>query len=263
MPFTTEPAGVTEADLRTYCRRYRPKDVPAAVWEPVAAAVEDLILRAGDNTFDRVKKDLQLLGEATRLLHQDHQAVDLEAVFTDAALVTFARHWSTKSPKSQENLRGRWRRLRDCHAGLPFRRDRKQDGDRVGTMQPVAVLGVVHELESKAAAEADRPGAEAFLRVLTAVRGRDGKDAAGVEGVWSAQLTATTWSRAREFAAEHGHPLTRADLRAAVVHEVLTEVAVPAAYLARQHGLTRRELDLALTHPAPETEVTRSLLRGP
>lgn len=259
---TTETVHPTEDELGAYCRRYRPLEVPEEVWAPVAAEAVDLVLHAGDLTLDRVKKDLQLLGEAVRLLHLEHRKVALKTVFDDTSLVTFGRHWASKSPKSQENLRGRWRRLRDCHAGVPFRRDRRKDGDRVGAMQCMDVLAGVHRLESRATSEVDLADAGAFVAVLSALRARAGKDVAGPEGSWSAQLPAATWDGARRFAAAHGHPLTRADLRAAVVHEVLTDVTVPAAVVVRRGGLTRRELDLALTHATAEPGSARRLLRG-
>ena len=247
-------------ELARFLANYQPTGVPAHLWQPIAAAAATLVLRAGQPTRLRVEKDVQLVGAVVAHLLERGRPVTLDEALSDSTLLSFDSALQA-SAKTKENKRGIHRRLQAAHRGLPWRAERRADGDRVAKLTPhtdLASLNRVHAAAQSAAP--DDQDARAFLDALRAARAQRAATPAHVADVDEAM-----WARARRYAEDQGLPLTKPRLRALVTHEVL-DLAEPVAVLVSRFALTRRDLDLGLTRIAglPPTTAPgiQELLRG-
>lgn len=260
VPSTPATHGLNDpAELARFLSAYRPQGVDQHVWGQVADAAASLVMRAGEPTRLRVEKDIQLLGAVVAHLVDRARPITLEEALTDTTLLTFDTSL-TVGQKTRENKRGILRRLQAVHHGLPWRVERRADGARVKSLVSHTSVDTLHRLlVSAQSTAAEDPTAAAFVEEVSQARALRAADPA------APNLDAGTWERARSFAKQHGWHLTRPILRAVVTHEVLNQKD-PVAVLVAGHGLTRRDLDLALTRavelPDVPNNAHRALLRG-
>lgn len=249
--------------LRRYLEAYRPFDVAEHVWLRIAREAIELVLRAGRPTRLRVEKDIQCVGHVVAHLVDRGRPTTLDEVLEDRTILSYDLQLQKRSAASRtrENQRGILRRLQAAHRGLPWRQPRRADGERVATMVQPSALDRLQGLEGLAHAAATdntHPDAILALETLATARAiRAGKDAA---------IGTFAWLATRRFAEDHGMPLTKVILSAAITYEVLGQ-QLPAAVLITTYRLTRRDLDLALvlakTLPRVPSAEHVELLRGP
>lgn len=245
-------------ELERFLANYRPKDVPETVWGAVSAPAAALVLAAGELTRLRVEKDIQLLGAVVAHLHERGRPISLEEAMSDATLLSFDADLAV-APKSRENKRGIARRLQAVHRGLPWRTARREDGQRIEKLVRRTQLVSLERVLRIATDAADQDAtAAAFVAAVAGSRARR-------RGNPDGEVSAKVWETARGFSGRHGLELTRAGLRSLLTHEVLA-IGEPVAVLAATYGLTRRDLDLALTQvgalPAVPSNTHHDLLRG-
>ncbi|MDT0165740.1 hypothetical protein Q9R32_09245 [Actinotalea sp. AC32] len=249
------------AHVRARLEDYRPTGVPATTWEVVRAEAVDLALLAGPNDEARARKDLELIGDVVRHLHSTGVDITVGQVLSDATLASYdtAQLAGGAAGGTVENKRGRFRRLQATHRGVPWRKPRRADGERLESLvQPEVLEDLARMMPSGAAPDpAARHGARALAAAWEDARQRRrGSDSS---------LPAAVWASAREYARSQGRPITRAELDAAATYEILAEPQ-PAARLMQSYRLTRRDLDCAvvLAGRLPETPEPehRGLLRG-
>ncbi|WP_209715807.1 hypothetical protein [Marmoricola sp. OAE513] len=255
------------AELQRFLTSYRPSAASESTWVLIAPAVVDLVTRAGPLTRLRVEKDIQCVGHVVAHLISTGRPVTLEEVLDDRTLLSYDLVLQRRSPggRTRENQRGILRRLQAVHRDLPWRQPRRADGARVAAMIQPATLDALRHTEASALRHASDPTstlhqeAAAFLTVLAQARTEQDITAAttAAGGDTTTQANAR-WRAARSFAASRSMNLTKPVLAAAITYEVL-EQDEPVAVLISNHGLTRRDLDLALTraqglplHPEPE-----------
>lgn len=259
-PDTTPVLADDPAELDRFLTEYRPSRLPERQWLAVAPDAVALVKSAGPLTRARVEKDIQTLGAVATRLVERSRPLTLEEALSDRTMLDFdlALGRDGASDKTRENRRGILRRLQAVHRDVPWRRERRSAGERISRLAPASLAEELSHLVELAEA-ADSPAAVAFLTEVTAARGcRLGASDARTE------TTPETWTQARRFAEDRGVRLTRTVLSAAVTHEVLLE-AQPLAVLIPTAGLTRRDLDLGLTHVAPTSALSdeqRNALRG-
>ena len=267
----TCPDGITPAapdaaaELDRFLDAYRPKEVPEAVWLPIARVATSLVRRSGVLTRLRVEKDIQAVGAVVAHLVKRGRPVTLAEVLSDATLLSYDMDLQAAGARTRtrENKRGILRRLQAVDRGLPWREQRRADGERItGLVNHEAVNQLQRLLRIADAAVADDADpdleAEAFITAVAAARaervqsGHPDPDDAG-------------WTSARAFGQRHGISLTKRTLRGIVTHELLAQPA-PVAVLAAKFHLTRRDLDLALTEvgglPSVPDAGHHALLRG-
>lgn len=232
------------SELGRFLAAYRPSGVEAAVWDQIAAPAAALVMRAGAPTRLRVEKDIQLLGAVTAHLVTRGREITLEEALDDTTLLSFDNSLCA-SDKTRENKRGIMRRLQAVHRGLPWRAERRPDGERAQNFTSHAEVRELQRVLSAAEelAAADDPDAAAFAAAVTNARRRREVNSQ------TPDADQATWDGARRFAADRGWPMTRRTLRAVITHEVL-ERPEPVAVLIDGLALTRRDLDLALTRVA-------------
>ncbi|RYP84227.1 hypothetical protein EKO23_16330 [Nocardioides guangzhouensis] len=273
MPTDTHPAaaprlGADRAELEEFLLAYRPTGVPDEAWTSVHGEATRLVLDAGELTRLRVEKDIQVLGAVAAHLLDRGRLLTLDELLSETTLLSYDATL-TASRKTRENKRGILRRLQSVHHGVPWRQARRSDGERVASLISHNLVPHLHRVELAARdllslpaarrGDVDQTGATDFLEALDRAR------AARVAGRKTTSPEASTWRRARAFAREHGMDMTVPVLRALVTHELLT-AETPVATAIGRHGLTRRDLDLALTSaaelPKLPGEDVRALLRG-
>ena len=261
MTATTPVGGLADVPVRILevLDGYTPTGVAEGVWAGVFPEARGLVLRAGPVSLRRVETDLQAIAAAVRHLVARGRPVTLVEVLADSTLDSLDQDLAIagRTPKTREKLRGQLRRLQAARNGVPWRRPRRADGTRAATLPGPELAGWLAGLVDRAVAAAaagDRDAA-ALVAVVAVVR----RDRRG------ARVEAGQWAGARRCAKALGVALTRPELDAAVVHEVLLEDA-PLAVLAARHRLTRRDLDLGLAHarllPDTPSDLVRSALRG-
>jgi hypothetical protein len=246
-------------ELERFLRAYQPTGLARPAWATIRDDGVELVLRAGALTRLRVEKDIQLLGAMAAHCHGAGRPISLDEVLSDRTLLSFDTVLRA-SDKTRENKRGIARRLQSVHRGLPWRAERRADGERVRHLTGPEEIDRLARLEGLARENADPDvEAEAFLRAVDharALRGRGSK---------VKSLDDQTWAAARRFATEQGWTMTWPRLCRAMTHEVLGE-SRPAALLITDVGLTRADLDLALTAaaglPDAPSEVHQGMLRG-
>ena len=271
----SDPARVHAAggsSSREFLLAYRPTGVDDAVWLPVREAAAELVLRAGAPRRLRVEKDIQALGAVAAHQVQRGRPVTLDEMLSDTTLLSYDSQL-VASRKTRENKRGILRRLQAAHHEVPWRQSRRCDGERLSSLVPAHRLRDLHRVERRAqgvlaapnptTAPRERTEATHFLEALEAAR-RDRRRGASCS---TSALTATFpgWASGRAFADRNGLRLTIPIMRALATHEVLVE-PLPVTVLIARFGLSRRDLDLALTAAAdlPDRPATSAgeLLRG-
>lgn len=265
-PDTVSPAALDDpAELDRFLDAYRPKQVPEAVWLPIAPAASSLVRRSGEVTRLRVEKDIQAVGAVVAHLVKRGRPVTLAEVLSDATLLSCDGDLQANGAKmrTRENKRGILRRLQAVDRGLPWREQRRADGERVtGLVNQEAVNQLQRLLRTADAAVADDadpdPEAKAFITAVAAARAVRVKSG-------PSDPDDTDWTSARAFGQRHGVSLTKRTLRSIITHELLAQPA-PVAVLAARFHLTRRDLDLALTEvgglPSVPDAGHHTLLRG-
>lgn len=253
------PATNDTEELGRFLTSYRPDGVAPEVWMSVSEPAVSLVMRAGEPTRLRVEKDIQLLGAVVAHLVDRGRPITLEEALADTTLLSFDTSLRV-AKKTRENKRGILRRLQAVQHGLPWRVERRADGERVKNLVSHTAVDTLNRLLVCAQSTASKdPAAAAFLEEVS--RARELRAA----GTAAPNLVSGTWERARSFASQHGWHLTRPVLRAVVTHEVLSQKE-PVALLVAGYGLTRRDLDLALTGavglPDVPSDADRALLRG-
>lgn len=246
-------------ELERFLRAYQPTGLAEPDWATIRDDVVELVLRAGALTRLRVEKDVQLLGAMASHCHGVGRPISLEEVLSDRALLSFDTVLRA-SDKTRENKRGIARRLQSVHRGLPWRAERRADGERVDDLAGPEEIDRVAKLEKLAREKAAKDvGAEAFLRAVRHARELRGR------GSKVKSLDDQTWVTARRFATAQGWAMSWPRLCRTMTHEVLGE-SRPAALLITDAGLTRADLDLALTAaaglPATPSAVHQGMLRG-
>jgi hypothetical protein len=248
------------AELDRFLADYAPTGLTAERWAPLAPDAIALVKRAGPLTRVRVEKDIQALGAVAARLLERNRDLSLDEALADTTLLDFdlALARGGASDKTRENRRGILRRLQAVHHDVPWRQARRTDGERVDALPPPALAGEIAHLIAVAARDQGADAAAFVDAVQTARRARRGHGEAGT-------VDPADWRRARAFAERHGLGLTQRVLAAAVTHEVLL-TEPPVAVLIAAAGLTRRDLDLGLTHaaalPDQPSDQHRAVLRG-
>jgi hypothetical protein len=252
----------TAAEIDRFLSAYTPTGLSGARWQTLAPDAIALVKAAGPLTHNRVKRDIQALGAIAARLQERGRVLTLDEALADATLLDYdlALQRGNAAERTRESHRGILRRLQATHHGVPWRRDRRADGDRAKDLPSPRLVAdlarVVTAAEASDDADAD---ATALLAAVTAAR----QARRGVESAPTPD--AATWRRARAFALQHELNLTALLLTAAVTHEVLLD-ARPLAVLAADAALSRRDLDLGLSHlaglPATPSAADRAALRG-
>ncbi|MAS55652.1 MAG: hypothetical protein CMJ44_13700 [Pimelobacter sp.] len=214
--------------------------------------------RAGALTRLRVEKDIQLLGAVAAHLAERGRSITLDEVLSDTTLLSFDTSLQV-SHKTRENKRGIARRLQAAHRGLPWRAEKRSPGVRAAQLVPHSEVSTLHRILRDADEAGSDSDAVAFRLAVDAAR------TARRDSATPSAVADGDWVRARRFAARHGWNLTHRLLKACVTHETL-DLDQPVAVLVRDYGLSRRDLDLALTsvHAMPALPDSRrhDLLRG-
>lgn len=257
-PNTSESIDAPDA-LDSFLKAYRPTSVTEENWAAIADDAVQLVLRAGALTRLRVEKDIQLLGAVVAHLIERGRPVTLDEALSDATLLSFDTSLKV-GEKTKENKRGITRRLQAVHRDLPWRAEKRTPEERTDNLVAHTEVATMHRILGHAHAMGDDSEGVAFIAAVSAAReARRGQG--GGPGA-----SAHDWAPAREFAGRYGWNMTQRLLKACVTHEVLN-TDQPLAVVIRDHGLSRRDLDLALTRvrdlpdlPAPPHH---DLLRGP
>lgn len=257
-PNTSDSLDAPEA-LDRFLTAYRPTSVTEENWALVADDAVQLVLRAGALTRLRVEKDIQLLGAVVAHLIERGRPVTLDEALSDATLLSFDTSLQV-SEKTKENKRGITRRLQAVHRGLPWRAEKRTPEERTDNLVAHTEVDTMHRILGHAHAMGDDAEGVAFTAAVSAAREARRGQGAGPGA------SAHDWASARGFAGRYGWNMTQRLLKACVTHEVLN-TDQPLAIVIRDHGLSRRDLDLGLTRvrdlpdlPAPSLH---DLLRGP
>lgn len=245
--------------LVSFLTAYRPTSVTDANWALIADDAMQLVLRAGALTRLRVEKDIQLLGAVVAHLIERGRPVTLDEALSDATLLSFDTSLQA-GEKTKENKRGITRRLQAVHRGLPWRAHKRTPEKRTDNLVAHTEVDTMHRILGHARALVDDAEGVAFIAAVSAAREARRGQGAGPGA------SAHDWASAREFAGRYGWNTTQRLLKACVTHEVLN-TDQPLAVVFRDHGLSRRDLDLGLTRvrDLPDLPATshHDLLRGP
>ena len=247
------------AAARASLETYEPASLAVEVWSGLRDEAIDLVLVPEPVDAERARKDLELLALVADHLVRTGVAVSLDSVLADTTLASFdsALRAAGRASGTRENQRGRFRRLQAVRCGLPWRKERRADGEHIAALVRPEITTQIAEL-LPADGLPGCHGAGALLAAVQAARGRR-------RDRHLDDVPATVWAHARGFAEDHGVHLTKRSLEAAVTYEVLIE-PVPVAHLVREYALTRRDLDLGLVLAAklpvePDAQ-DRAALRG-
>jgi hypothetical protein len=255
-----EPSTIDQAEA--FLAAYTPNDIASADWGRLERDAKALVAKpeAGNLSRNRVKADIQTIAKAARILIDDGVHPTLDVLLNEASFITIDRIIQRDQPKMAPHMRGVLRRLAAVNAGLPWRQDRRPDGERFADRPDPSVAMRVAELAAQAQ-EADSATAEAFLLVHSAI----GDEPAGAAFRRLTQIDSESWSRARAFAAQCGTSITKREWAAAAVYDALARHP-SIAVVAHHHALTRENLELGLHLAAglPRTpnDVDRAALRG-
>jgi hypothetical protein len=250
----TEP---TPSQLRGTLAAYEPTGLAQETWALVRAEAIELALRAGAPDDERSRKDLQLLADVVRHLSRTRTELTLDNILADTTLASFDSEQAPGAASTRENKRGRFRRLQAAHRGVPWRKERRADGERTSSLvQPDMVDTVARLLPADRVP--GRSGAGALQAALDDARLRRRRD-------HGSGIDAPVWTAARKYAHSHDARITKRDLDAVATYEVLQEIA-PVVALIQTYSLTRRDLDLALNSaarlPNEPDPAQQALLRG-
>ena len=245
MTSTPDHASDLDADAVRFLTAYRPTGLSDALWLPIARDAIDLVLRAGPVNRGRVEKDIQTLGAVAAHLLTRGRPLTLDELVGDATLLDYdlALERGGASGKTRENRRGILRRLQAAHHDLPWRRDRRPDGERANHLPRLELAAELNRVLQVAEHSADAGAAELVTAVSIARRARNGENV-------KVTCAPDAWKRARLFAGRHGLKLDARLLAAAITHDVLLNDQQPLAVIAASAGLTQRDFELGLTHAA-------------
>lgn len=254
---TARPESIDAPDeLRHFLTAYRPTNVSEENWARIDPM--ELVLRAGAPKRLRVEKDIQLLGAIVAHLVERGRPVTLAEALSDSTLLSFDTSLQV-SDKTRENKRGIARRLQAVHRGVPWRAEKRTPDARVSNLVSHTEVEALNRVLGCAHAQPDDQEGAAFIAAVSAAR--DARRGTGV----GYDATGEGWAKARRFAHRHGWPMTQHLLKACATHERLDRDQ-PVAVLIGDYGLSRRDLDLALTRvrdlphlPAP---AHHEMLRG-
>lgn len=259
VPNPTVPESIdAPEELHRFLTAYRPSNVTEAEWALIADDGVQLVLRAGALTRLRVEKDIQLLGAVIAHLVERGRPLTLDEALSDATLLSFDTSLQV-SEKTRENKRGIARRLQAVHRGLPWRAEKRTSDERTDNLVAHTEVDTMHRILGHAHDMSDDAQGVAFVSAVSAAREARRGQGSGPG------LGAHDWALARRFASRYGWDMTQRVLKACVTHEAL-DTDQPVAVAIRDYGLSRRDLDLALTRvrglptlPAPSHH---DLLRG-
>lgn len=247
------------AALEEYMAAYRPTSLPETLWLELAPDAIRLVRTAGTQTRSRVEKDLQTLAAVAAFLHGRGQPRTLAQALEDSTLLGYDQQLKRDgaSDKTRENRRGILRRLQAAHNEVPWRQPRRPDGQRLASQPGRESVATVDRLAA-VASSTDDPRARCLLDAISAARRtRLGEDSPAPD--------ANEWRAARSFASDHGVHLTQRLLQTAATHKIL-DSGQPIAVLTLAHSLSRRDLDLGLSHvrdlPTRPTPESLQALRG-
>lgn len=244
--------------LDSFLTAYRPTSVTEENWALIADDAVQLVLRAGALTRLRVEKDIQLLGAMVAHLIERGRPVTLDEALSDATLLSFDTSLQV-SEKTKENKRGITRRLQAVHRGLPWRAEKRTPEDRTDNLVAHTEVATMHRILGHAHSMGNDADGIAYVAAISAARQARRGQGAGPDA------SAHDWTAARRFAGRYGWNMTQRLLKACVTHEVL-DTDRPLAIVIRDHGLSRRDLDLGLTRvrdlPDLLTPSHHDLLRG-
>jgi len=242
------------ADLRAALERYTATGVSESTWSALRGPAIELVLAAGDPRWDRARNDLQLVADLASYLTRHGQPVNLDTALSDTTLTGLdgEQAASGRQAGTRANKRSRFHRLQAAHRGLPWRKQRRDDGERIAALpQPELLTEIAGLLPSDGVA--GRTGAGAVQAALDAARRARTAPAASAAGTdldpgpsTCLGLDPMVWRSARAYAKSRDVALTQRMLLAGVVFEVL-DLPEPVAVLATRFRLTRRDLDLGLT----------------
>jgi hypothetical protein len=246
-----------------YLANYRPRDLDSKVWRRIEVDAKALVGRpdAGVMTVNRVKGDLQTLAKAARILTAQGQEPTLASIFSEAGFISIDQVVQREQPSMAAFVRGNLRRLAAVHQDLPWRRQRRADGGRTAQRPKPSVgqrVAVLIEAARAAVGDAD---ADAVLTVTAAVD----SSVAGECFQRLTQLDPDVWQKTRAFSKARGLNVTKQDLAASAVYQAL-DTGEPVAVIAREHQLSRENLELGLhlanALPQRPAAPDRELLRG-
>ena len=257
MTTNTANTELTPAQVSAILAAYEPTGLTQETWALVRAEAIELVLRAGAPDAERSRKDLQLVADVVRHLSRTRTEITLEHILADTTLASFDSERAPGAGSTRENKRGRFRRLQAAHRGVPWRRERRADGERIASLvQPDMVDTVARLLPADRVP--GRSGAGALQAALDDARIRRRRD-------HGSGIDAPVWTAARKYTHSHDARITKRDLDAVATYEVLQEMA-PVVALVHSYSLTRRDLDLALNLaarlPHEPDPAQQALLRG-
>ena len=245
-------------ELHRFLTAYRPIYVTEKNWTLIAEDAVQLVLGAGAPTRLRVEKDVQLLGAVVAHLVERGRPVTLDEALSDSTLLSFDTSLNV-AEKTLGNKRGIARRLQAVHRGLPWRADKRTPSERVDGLVSHTEVSTLDRIRGYGQADTEDPEGAAFVAAVSAAREARRRTGA------STGASTETWAGARRFANRHGWNLTQRLLKALVTHEAL-DSDEPVAVLIDHYGLSRRDLDLALTRVRDLPDVPNPshhhLLRG-
>lgn len=249
-----------QSRIEAFLAAYTPKTLSAGQWRQVAAEAIALVLRGRPATVERARKGIEALAAAATYLSHTSVPLTVENLVSDATLAGLdaERLAAGAAERTRENLRGRLRRLRATLEGVPARGTHRPEGDRIARL-PTAEQGQrVLELLGDDN-QSDTAGSAALRAAVDAARSRRRVDGTPT------QLPKDVWDCACAFAASRDVPVSRRALDVLATYEVLAR-PIPLGQLVAAYGLTRRDLDLALTTmmslPEVHDDAHRELLRG-
>lgn len=207
------------AELVRFLEAYTPTGLPAGTWAALREDAIKLVLEAGPPAEERARKDLEVLADVAEHLSRTSVVVTLENLMKDTTLVTFDGEQAAigHADGTRENKRGRFRRLQAAHRGVPWRKERRADGERIGKLVQPEVVDVVRSL-LPADGSPGRHGAGALQASVDDARRRR-------RGIEDHTLEGAVWEAARKYTRSRDAWITKRDLDAMATYEVLTERA--------------------------------------
>ena len=172
------------AELDRYLAAFTPTTLPSKQWQRLAPDAIALVKRAGLYERARVQNDVSVLSQAAARVLARGRDLTLDEVLADTALLDFdiAQKQAGVADSTREKRRGILRRLQAAHKDVPWRRERREDGDRVCRLPPSELLGELMAVVT--AAERDSSADAAALVDIVGGRVRPAKIGRGFVRRW-------------------------------------------------------------------------------